>query len=86
MNRDRIRQYTIRAVPPALDRALRQRARHERKSLNQVALDALRRGAGLQEPQPIFTDLDDCIGTWEDDPAFDAALAGQDRVDRKLWG
>jgi hypothetical protein len=85
MNRERARQYTIRSVPAALDRVLRRWARRERKSLNEVALEALRRGAGPPEAQPIFTDLDDCIGTWEDDPAVEAALAGQDRVERRLW-
>jgi hypothetical protein len=79
------RQYTIRRVPIAVDRVLRERARRERKSLNDVALDALRQAAELPEPPAVFTDLDDCIGTWEDDPAFDAALAAQDTVDESLW-
>ena len=84
MNRAK-RQYTLRWVPAPVDQALRQRARREGKSLNEVTLDVLVRGAGLDEPQPVYTDLDGCIGTWEDDPAFDEALALQDRVDRKLW-
>ena len=33
-------QYTIRAVPDEIDRALRQRARRESKSLNAVVIDA----------------------------------------------
>jgi hypothetical protein len=82
---NRKRQYTIRRIPPELDQALRRRARRERKSLNTVALDALRRGTELPEPAAAFTDLDACIGTWQDDPEFDAALAAQDRVDKKLW-
>ena len=85
MKRDGKRQYTIRSVPQAVDRALRDRARRRNKSLNEVALEALRRGAGLEGAEDVFDDLDDCIGTWLADPEFDAALKRQDVVDRKLW-
>jgi plasmid stability protein len=85
MKRARKRQYTIRAVPPAIDKALRQRARREGKSLNQLVLEALRRGLGVDAPVAQFHDLDHLIGTWVDDPAFDAAIAAQDAVDEDLW-
>ncbi len=85
MRRSKNRQYTIRAVPPALDSALREQARREGKSLNQVALEALRRGLGVDTPAVEFHDLDHVIGTWVDDPEFDAAIAEQDRVDEDLW-
>ena len=42
-------QYTIRNVPESLDAALRQSARQKGKSLNEVAVEALARGAGLTE-------------------------------------
>ena len=79
------RQYTIRSVPPAVDQVLRQHAKRRSKSLNEVALEALQRGVGLEAPEAVFDDLDDCIGTWQEDPDFDAALKRQDVVDRKLW-
>jgi hypothetical protein len=85
MNRPRARQYTIRRVPLVLDAALRRRARREHKSLNEVALEALRRAVDLPEVDRAFDDLDSCIGTWEDDPEFEAVLAAQDRVDEALW-
>ena len=40
-------QYTIRKVPKAVDKALKARARAERKSLNQLALEALAMRAGM---------------------------------------
>jgi len=40
-------QYTIRKVPNSLDVALRRRAREQGKSLNDVAIEALARGAGV---------------------------------------
>ena len=78
-------QYTIRAIPPALDAELRRRARASGKSLNQAALDALLAGTGLIESPQRRRVLEDVAGTWVADRAFDAALAEQDRIDEGLW-
>jgi hypothetical protein len=78
------KQYTIRFVPVALDRLLRERARREGKSLNQVALDALRRGLGADAPV-VHHDLDRYSGTWIEEAEVDAALAEQRAVDDELW-
>ena len=78
-------QYTIRNIPQTLDRALRDRARVEGKSLNQVTLQALARGAGFSGSGVRFRELDDLAGSWKEDPEFDAALADQDRIDSELW-
>ena len=78
-------QYTIRQVPPQVDRALRQRAREERRSLNAVALEALERGLGLAEVPVRYHDLDDLAGTWVPDPEFDRAVEEMDQVDPELW-
>jgi plasmid stability protein len=77
-------QLTVRSVPPAVDRALRHKAANERRSLNAVMVEALGRGAGL-EAAPIHDDLDHLAGRWEEDQAFDAAVAAQDEVDENLW-
>jgi hypothetical protein len=79
------RQYTLRDIPPALDRALRERAEQEGKSLNQVAREALKRGIGLPESQQVWDDLDHLVGSWQDDPAFDEAIKQQDTVDPEAW-
>jgi plasmid stability protein len=78
-------QYTLRNIPPAVDRALRRRARTEGKSLNEVALQALARGIGVDGEPVRHRDLSRVAGTWVEDPLFDAALADQDRVDEDLW-
>jgi hypothetical protein len=77
-------QYTIRRVPPAVDRALRERARRIGRSLNEVAVQALTQGAG-QAADVVYADLDGFFGSWVADPEVDRALADQRRVDKDLW-
>lgn len=83
--RKRSHQYTLRDIPEALDRALRDLAKREGKSLNQVAREALKRGVGLPAQVGVAHDLDHLIGTWQEDPDFDAAIASQDTVDVEAW-
>ena len=78
-------QYTIRGVPPQLDKTLREKSRREHKSLNQVALEALNTAAG-QAGQPVrYRDLSDLSGKWVEDPEFDAIIRELDTVDPELW-
>lgn len=78
-------QYTIRNIPDYLDAALRRAAREEGKSLNEVSIEALARGAGLGERRCRQRDLHDIAGSWREDAAFDSAIAAQDTVDEALW-
>ena len=77
------RQYTLRGVPADVDCALRRQAQAEGRSLNEVALEALRRGAGVAEPA-AQDDLDALIGSWREDAAVEQAVARQDEVDPEL--
>ena len=78
-------QYTIRNVPDILDEALRRAARERGKSLNEVAIEALARGAGVTGKRRQQRDLGDIAGTWRKDPNFDRALAAQDTIDEEMW-
>jgi plasmid stability protein len=78
-------QYTIRNIPDILDEALRRTARERGKSLNEIAIEALARGAGITQERSRQRDLSDIAGTWRKDPAFDSALAAQDTVDEEMW-
>ncbi len=77
-------QYTIRNVPPQVDRALRRKAREQKTSLNSVLLAALAREVG-EADAVLYHDLDHLAGKWVEDPECDAALAAQDEVDAELW-
>jgi len=76
---------TIRKVPNALDAALRRRAAEQGKSLHEVAIEALARGAGVSGEQVRQRDLRDVAGIWRKDRAFDLAIADQDAIDKELW-
>jgi plasmid stability protein len=78
-------QFTIRNVPDTLDEALRRAAREQGKSLNQVAIEALARGAGVTGERRRQRDLGDIAGTWRKDPAFNSALSAQDTIDEEMW-
>ncbi len=79
------KQYTIRNLPAQLDQKLRQKTREERKSLNEVVVEALKQGVGLSEQPCFFHDLDSLAGSWKEDSEFEASLEIQDQVDPKLW-
>jgi hypothetical protein len=78
-------QYTIRNVPRTLDEALRRAVRERGKSLNEVAIEALARGAGVTGDRSKQRDLSDIAGAWRNDLAFDSALAAQDSIDEEMW-
>ena len=68
-----------------VDRAVRQRARREAKSLNAVVVEALARGLELDARPVEHTDLDHLIGSWQEDPGFDRAIADFERIDADAW-
>ncbi|MBI2606443.1 MAG: hypothetical protein HYW49_10220 [Deltaproteobacteria bacterium] len=78
-------QYTIRNVSPVVDRALRQKATRTRRSLNDVALEALAKGSGVAEEAKKHRDLDHFFGSWIQDDAIETALAEQRVIDKDLW-
>lgn len=78
-------QYTLRKIPKNLDRALRERARREGKSLNEVAIAAMVGALGLSEERVRVRDLSDIAGTWVRDPKAEAAMDEQRKIDPELW-
>jgi len=78
-------QYTIRNIPDYLDAELRGVAHRQGKSLNEVAVEALERGAGLSGKRVRRRDMREIAGTWKHDPVFENALAAQQAIDEALW-
>lgn len=78
-------QYTIRGIPPEVDRAMRARAKASGKSLNELAVAALTEAVGLAGQPVKRRNLRDLVGTWKPDAELLEALAEQDRVDEEMW-
>lgn len=76
------RTYTVRGVPTDVDAALRKKAAAEKKSLNQIVVEALSLAAIGRVKK---CDLSDLVGKWEDDPAFDEIIASQRKIDWAKW-
>ena len=77
-------QYTIRNIPPDLDKALKARAKRLGKSVNQVALEAL---ANVVEHPVKRRSLRDMPGAWSKSEAerFDRFLKEHRSIDAELW-
>lgn len=78
-------QYTLRNVSKQLDQALRKTAAEQRKSLNQVAIEALERGSGLSQEPSRYRDLSDLTKSWAEDPKSEKAFEEQRTIDSALW-
>jgi len=78
-------QYTIRNIPPPLDKVIRKRASQTGQSFNQTVVDLL----ALQTFGTTDLPTDDCFD-WlfaqaSPDPAYDQAIEDLSRIDDKLW-
>ncbi len=78
-------QYTIRQVPPQIDRLIRQQVKKSHTSLNGVLLSILERGVGAANEPIEYHDLDELAGTWVADPEFDASMEAFESIDKELW-
>ena len=79
-------QYTIRNIPKKLDQALRRRAKEQKRSLNDIVIEALSIVAGLVPGKSVrYRDLSDLAGTYVHDPGFEAGLQEQDQIDPRGW-
>jgi hypothetical protein len=75
-------QYTIRGIPPEVDRVLRQKAARRKQSLNRVILEELTQAAIGGNRRADFSDI---VGRWTPDPAFDEIMAAQRQIDQDRW-
>ena len=81
-------QYTIRQVPKAVDKALRVKAKREKKSLNQLAIEALSRCAGVDtDPGKPKRDLSFMVGSMDEETlkAIDDVRAMSERIWPEDW-
>ena len=80
---------TLRNLPPKVAKAIREKARKERLSMNKTVIKLLEEatGATLEAKRVVHHDLDRFFGTWtkEEADAFDEALREQRQVEPEMW-
>jgi hypothetical protein len=70
-------QYTIRGIPPEVDKVLREKAARRGLSLNQAVVEEL---VGATVGRRKKADFSDLVGKWTPDPGFDEIIASQRQV------
>jgi len=80
---------TVRNLPPAVAKAVQQKARKEKLSLNKAIIKLLEEATGTEQAMKkvLHHDLDHLAGTWSEAEyqEFMAALREQRQVDPEMW-
>lgn len=78
-------QYTIRNIPPSVDKVIRKRSQQTGKSFNQTVVDLLSlQTFGTTNPK-LNTDFDWLFNQNTLDKSFDETIQNLSQVDDKLW-
>ena len=84
-----MKAMTLRNLPSHLDRAIQQRARSKKTSVNKAVISLLEEhlGSSSSTRTPLHHDLDDLSGLWtrEEAARFDKNLVKQRTIDPSLW-
>ena len=85
-----LKNMTLRGVDPQLATKLKEAAEREGKSVNQAALDALRKYFGLSKSlrfTEVHRDLDHLFGRWDEDEfaRIQQNIDSGRRTDPELW-
>jgi hypothetical protein len=80
---------TVRNLPPAVAKAVREKARREKLSLNKAIVRLLEEatGVGQRKEKIVHHDLDHLAGAWsaEEYDQFTAAIREQRQIDPEMW-
>jgi len=85
-----VKTITIRKIDEQLAELLKQKARKEQKSVNQLLLDTIRGSLGLLQEKPFtaeYHDLDHLFGKWSEEE-FENIQGKIEQIriiDRDLW-
>ena len=85
-----MKAITIRGIDSSVYSKLKQVAKNENKSVNQMVLDMIKQNVGMQKKKKYtkkYNDLDHLFGIWTD-TEFDkiqGIIDGQRKIDMELW-
>ena len=85
-----MKAITIRGIDSTVSSKLKQIAKSENKSVNQLVLDMIKQNIGMQKSRKYtkkYDDLDHLFGIWTDDEfnKIQGIIDGQRKIDRELW-
>jgi hypothetical protein len=83
-----VNAITVRNLPPAVAKAVREKARREKLSLNKAIVKLLEEATGAgPRARTLHHDLDHLAGTWSEAEyqEFMEALREQRQVDPEMW-
>jgi hypothetical protein len=78
-------QYTIRNIPPVVDKIIRKRSKQNGKSFNQTVVDLLALQTLGSTEIKVDNNFDWLFGANTLDKTFDAAIKDLSRIDEQLW-
>ena len=80
---------TVRNLPPEVAKAVKEKARKEKLSLNKAVVRLLEEATGVEKGKKkvVHHDLDRFFGTWtkEEADAFDEAMREHRQIDPEMW-
>ena len=80
---------TVRNLPPGVAKAVKEKARKEKLSLNKAIVRLLEEATGVEKGKKkvVHHDLDRFFGTWtkEEADAFDEAMRQHRQIDPEMW-
>lgn len=85
-----MKTITIRRIDDQLAELLKEKARKDQKSINQLLLDTLRSSLGLSSEKKFtaeFHDLDHLFGQWSEDEfeKIQDKISKERQIDKELW-
>jgi len=85
-----MKAVTIRGVAPEVADKLKSTAEEQGKSINQLMLEILKQGLGLQKEKKHtrkYDDLDYLFGSWTDDEFIEIHSKTEEerQIDKELW-
>lgn len=85
-----MKAITIRGVNQDLANKLKDTAKQQGKSINQLSIELIRSGLGLSKSKQFtrqYDDLDDLFGKWsqEEFETIDSKIVRERKIDPELW-
>ncbi len=85
-----MKTLTVRGVEPELSDTLKNMAKRQGKSVNQIVIDALKKHSGFEKERKftqVHHDLDDLFGRWtqKEFNEIQSKIDTERRIDPELW-